>query len=148
MTTPQQLLSFALSQCSVSVSSYTVSGFAKGDALTVEFPNDDFEIETGSDGYHTLIEKYGGDLADGMMRLQQGNPLIAAFRTLHEASRTAGGVAYQFRAVNKKSPDEKVVGKLVFKKRTPIKWADTAQPAEIPFFLIVESIQGGTLLSA
>jgi len=147
-TDPKQLLSFALSKCAITISSYTVSGFAKGDALTVEFTNDDFMVEAGSDGLYTLIEQVGGDLADGMIRLQQGNTLISVMRSLHKASLAAGGVAYQFRADNTKSPDEFITGKLIFKKKFPYKWGDSAQPMEIPFFLIVEQEQGGTLLQA
>lgn len=138
-------VTFALGQCSVQVSSYTVTGFASGDALTVEFPNDDFEKEDSSDGLVTFVQKHNST-ADGMIRLGQGNPLITIMRQLHEASLFAGGITYQFTAINLKSPDEMVIGRLMFKKRIPIKWGDTVQHAEIPFFLVVEKIAGGTIL--
>jgi hypothetical protein len=122
-----------------------VSGFAEGDALTVEFPNDDFEMQNSSDGQVIYIQKHN-DVADGMIRLGQGNPLTDLMRQLHEASLAAGGLSYDFSAINLKSPTELVQGKMVFKKRVPVKWADTAQPAEIPFFLTVSVISGGNIL--
>jgi hypothetical protein len=121
-----------------------MSGFAEGDALTVEYSNDDFEVQNSSDGEAIFVQKHNS-VADGMLRLGQGNLLIPLLRQLHEASLTAGGLTYAFSAVNLKSPDELVRGNLIFKKRIPIKWADTASPAEIPFFLQVSLISGGSI---
>lgn len=137
-------VTFALSMCSVQISSFNMTGFAPGDALTIEFPNDDFDKEDSSDGLVTFIMKHQST-ADGVIRLGQGNALIAIMRQLHEASLAVGGLTYQFSCINLKSPDEMAVGKLMFKKRLPIKWGDAIQHAEIPFFLVVEKIAGGTI---
>lgn len=143
---PPQTRTFSLQFCSVNVATLpALSGFAEGDALTVEFPNDDFEVQQSSDGEAIGVQKHN-TMADGMLRLGMGSPLITLLRQLHEASLAAGGLTYPFSAINLKSPDEIVTGDLLFKKRIPIKWGDTAQPAEIPFFLNVTKIAGGTLL--
>ncbi len=143
---PPQTRTFSLQFCAVTVGTLpALSGFAEGDALTVEFPNDDFEVQNSSDGEAIGVQKHN-TVADLMIRLGQGNPLITQLRQLHEASLAAGGITYPFSAINLKSPDELVTGDLLFKKRIPIKWGDTAQPAEIPAFLNVTQIVGGTLL--
>lgn len=141
MPTP---VTFALSKCSVQFSTFTVRGFAPGDALTIEFPNDDVDKEDSSDGLVTFILKHQST-ADGVIRLGQGNPLIAIMRQLHEASLAAGGITYPFSCINLKSPDELCVGKAMLKKRIPLKWGDGIQHAEVPFFLVVEKLSGGTI---
>lgn len=136
---------FSLQFCSITVSTLpALSGFAEGDALTVEYPNDDFEKQESSDGQVIWVQKHNST-ADGMIRLGQGNSLISLLRQLHQASVDAGGITYQFSAKNLKSPDELVTGNLMFKKHIPIKWGDTAQPAEIPFDLLVTAIAGGDI---
>jgi hypothetical protein len=143
---PNTTRTFSLQFCSVTLGTLpAVSGFAEGDAMTVEFPNDDFEVQNSSDGESIFVQKHN-QVADGMIRLGQGNPLIDLIRALHEASLVAGGLSYDFSAINLKSPTELVKGKMVFKKRIPVKWADTAQPAEIPFYINVSAIAGGNIL--
>lgn len=122
-----------------------ITGYAEGDAVVMEFPNDDFERQESSDGFVIWIQKHNTVL-EGMLRLGQGNPVISQLRQLHEASRNAGGILYPYSAKNLKSPDEAVSGGLIFKKRAPIKWGDTAQPVEIPFDLQPTVYGGGTLL--
>jgi len=143
--TGKTTVTFDLEQCSIIVASIPMSGFAPGDGLTIEFPNDDFDKEDSSDGLVTFVRKHN-HTADGQLRLGQGNPLIATLRQLHEASLAAGGLTYPFLCRNLKSLDEQVVGKLLFKKRIPLKWGDGMQHAEIPFFLVVEKIEGGTYI--
>ena len=138
-------VTFSMQFVSVSISSLTMSGFAEGEGVSLDFPSDDFDLQAGSDGFAIFVQKHNPVL-DGTIRLTQGNPLIAQIRLLHEASLAAGGVTYPFTAINLKSPDEVCTGALLFKKRIPIKWADSAQPAEIPFFLTVSSMTGGTLI--
>jgi hypothetical protein len=136
---------FSLQFCSITVSTLpALTGFAEGDALTLEYPNDDFEAQESSDGEVIWVQKHNSNM-DGMIRLGQGNSLISLLRQLHQASLDAGGLSYQFSATNLKSPDESVTGLLVFKKHIPIKWGDTAQPAEVPFGLTVTSIAGGAI---
>jgi hypothetical protein len=138
-------VTFSLQFCSINVDSLTLSGFAEGDALTLEFPNDDFEKQESSDGEVIFVQKHNSTL-DGMLRLGQGVPGVSQLRQLHELSLAAGGVTYQFSAVNLKSADEICTGSLLFKKRAPIKWGDTGQPVEFPFFLTVTQIAGGTII--
>ena len=137
-------VTFSLKHCSINVDSLTMSGFAEGDALTLEFPNDDFEKQESSDGNVIFVQKHNSVL-DGMLRLGQGIPLIPLLRQLHENSLAAGGLHYSFSAVNLKSDDEICKGLLLFKKRAPIKWGDAGQPVEFPFFLTVTAMAGGTI---
>lgn len=139
-------VSFSLAHCAVSVSTFTMSGFADGDALKLEFPNEDFEIQYSSDGHSIAVMKHDGAKCDGVIRLGQGNMLIAMLRQLHEASLRAGGIRYPFSAVNTKSPDERAAGSLLFMGRIPILWGDTAQAAEFKFDLAVTEFTGGTLI--
>lgn len=138
-------VTFSLQFCSINIDTLTMSGMAEGDALTLEFPNDDFEKQESSDGNVIFVQKHNSTL-DGMLRLGQGVPLISLLRQLHEASLLAGGLTYQFSAVNLKSADEIVKGALLFKKRPPIKWGDTGQPVEFPFFLAVTVMAGGVII--
>ena len=138
-------VTFSLQFCSINIASVPISGFAEGDALTLEYPNDDFEKQESADGNVIYIQKHNNTL-DGMLRLGQGVPHIGLLRQLHEASLTAGGINYDFSAVNLKSTDELCKGKLLFKKRPPIKWGDTGQPVEFPFFLAATVITGGTII--
>ncbi len=136
---------FSLQFCSVTLGTLpAMSGFAEGDALTVEYPNDDFEPQQGSDGEVIWVQKHNS-VADTVLRLAQGNPLISLIRQLHEASLLAGGVTYQFSAINLKSPDEFVKGQAMIKKRPPVKWSDTGQPVEIMIGLNVSAMAGGTI---
>jgi len=138
---------FSMNYVATSIASLPiVTGYAEGDGLTIEFPNDDFERQESSDGFVIWVQKHN-TVAECMLRLGQGNPLIALIRTLHQASLLAGGLHYQFGAANLKSLDEVVSGSMIFKKHVPIKWSDTGQPAEIPFDLQVSNIAGGTLLA-
>jgi len=139
---------FSLNFCSVIMAGVgPIEGFAEGDALMLEFPNDDFERQESSDGYVVWVQKHN-TVCEGMLRLGQGNPLIALLRQLHDASKSAGGFLYSFTAENIKSPDERAAGSIIFKKNIPIKWSDTAQPAEIPFDFQPTVFAGGTLLPA
>lgn len=138
-------VTFSLQYCSINIDSLTMSGMAEGDALTLEYPNDDFEKQESSDGNVIYIQKHNSVL-DGMLRLGQGVPLIGLLRNLHEASLLAGGLNYSFSAVNLKSNDEICKGSLLFKKRPPIKWGDTGQPVEFPFFLAATVMAGGTII--
>ncbi len=139
-------VSFSLDFCSVNFSNVTMSGFAEGDGMVLEFPDDDFEFQHSSDGLIIAIKKHNV-ACDGMIRLGQGNLLITVMRQLHEASLAAGGIWYPFFAKNLKSPDEVAAGSAMLTKRIPFKWSDTAQPAEIPFKLAVTQFAGGTLLA-
>ena len=123
-----------------------VTGYAEGDGLTLEFPNDDFERQESSDGDVIWVQKYN-TVAEGMLRLGQGNALISLIRLLHEQSKAAGGLHSPFTAATLKRPDEVVAGKLIFKKTIGIKWADTPQAVEVPFDLKITKIEGGTILS-
>jgi hypothetical protein len=123
-----------------------VTGFAEGDGLTLEYPNDDFERQESSDGLVIWVQKHN-TVCEGVLRLGQGIYLISLIRQLHEASLAAGGVFYPFSYKNLKSPDEYAAGQMIFKKRIPIKASDSAQPAEIPFDLQASVFAGGTLLA-
>jgi hypothetical protein len=144
MTTSKTPVTFSLQFVSITISSFVMSGFPEGDAATFVFGNDDFEKSESSDGFVIFVQKHNNTL-DGMIRLQQGNPLIAQLRALHEASLAAGGLHYPFMAKNLKSPDELVRGSLLFKKRFDIKWGDSANPVEVPFFLTTDNMDGGTI---
>ena len=136
---------FSLQFCPVNISTLpALTGFAEGDALTLEFPNDDWEVQESSDGEVIFIQKHNSTM-DGMIRLGQGNSLISLMRQLHQASLDAGGISYQFSAKSLKSPDEAITGRLMFKKHAPFKWGDTAQPAEFPFSLVVTMLAGGDI---
>lgn len=137
-------VTFSLQFVAITISSFIMSGFPEGDAATFAYPNDDFEKSESSDGFVIFVQKHNSTL-DGMLRLQQGNPRIVQMRALHEASRNAGGITYPFTALNLKSPDEIVRGSLLFKKRFDIKWGDSANPVELPFFLTADEMAGGTL---
>ncbi len=136
-------VSFALNQCSVTISTFTLTGYAAGDAVSIEFPSDDFEMEVGSDGFVTYVQKHN-TTADVVIRLAQGNPLVDQLRALHETSRQAGGVTWPFNARNLKST-ESASGKLMFKKHPPIKWADSVQPIEFTASLSEVKISGGLI---
>ncbi len=138
-------VTFSLQFVSINISSFTLSGFAEGDAMTLEYPNDDFEMQASSDGLVIFIQKHN-PTCDGMIRLGQGNALISPLRQLHQLSLDAGGIHYPFTAKNLKSPDEEAAGSLLFKKQPPIKWSDSAQPAEFAFFLTASRFAGGTIL--
>lgn len=138
-------VTFSLNFISVTIGPVgPLAGYAEGDAVVMEFPNDDFERQESTDGFTIWVQK-NNTVLEGMIRLGQGNPFIALLRDLHAASLAAGGIMYPFTAVNLKSTDEKVSGNLIFKKRAPIKWADTAQPVEFPFDLQPTIYGGGTL---
>jgi hypothetical protein len=136
---------FSLNHCAIVMGGLgPFEGFAEGDALTLEQPNDDFESQESSDEHIIWVQKHASKM-DGMLRLGQGNPLISAVKLLHEASRKAGGILYSFSAKNLKSTDELASGVIILKKRISLKWGDTAQPAEIPFDFLPSVYVGGTL---
>jgi hypothetical protein len=139
-------VTFSLNFCAVNLANLpAVTGFAEGDALNLEYPNDDFERQESSDGLVIWVQKHN-TVVEGVLRLGQGNYLVALIRTLHEASKAAGGLLYPFSAKNLKSPDELAAGQMMIKKGPPIKWSDTAQPVEINFDLQASVFAGGTLL--
>lgn len=141
---PLTPVTFSLQFVSLTISSFSLSGFPEGDALTLEYPNDDFEKHESSDGFVIFVQKHN-NAVDGMFRLQQGNPLISPMRQLVKASKLAGGIHYPFLAKNLKSPDEIAQGKMLFKVQPPIRFADSAQPAEFKFFLTPKQFAGGAI---
>lgn len=143
---PPVTRTFSLNFCSVTLGTLPpFTGFAEGDAATMAYPNDDFEMQQSSDGHVIWVQKHN-TVADVSIRLGQGNPLTALVRQLHVASLQAGGILYPFNAINLKSTDEIVAGQAMIKKQPEIKWADTAQPIEIMLGLSASTFAGGTIL--
>jgi hypothetical protein len=136
-----KIRSFDLNFLAVTIGSLAMSGFAEGDALTIAFTGDDFEVVQGSDGEVLFIRKHNS-VADLTLRLAQGNPLIDQVRILHQLSLDAGGLTWDFLAQNLKGSD-RAVGQLMIKKFPDHKWADSNQPVEITGSLVVSDFSGG-----
>ena len=141
---PPVTRTFSLNFCSVTLGTLPAfTGFAEGDAVTMGYPNDDFEMQQSSDGHVIWVQKHN-TVVDVAIRLGMGNPMTALVRQLHKANKLAGGVLYPFNAINLKSTDEIVSGQAMIKKEPEIKWADTAQPIEIALGVSASTFAGGT----
>lgn len=142
---PPQTRTFSLNFCALSLSSLQFSGFANGDGFTMTYPNDDFEMSQGSDGFVIWIQKHNS-VVDVTLRLAQGNPLTALVRQLHVASLAAGGILYPFQYINLKSTDEIVAGQAMIKKQPDIGGGDSEKPVEIALGLTATTFAGGTYI--
>ncbi len=137
---------FSLNQISVTIGSLKFTGFAEGDAVTLSWTNDDFEVVQGSDGNVVFIQKHNS-VVDGVIRLTQGNDLIDQVNSLHAASVGAGGVLYPM-GYKELQGTGQVTGSAMFKKYADKKAADSGQPIEIPFHLVPATWDGGLLIPA
>jgi hypothetical protein len=142
---PPIIRSFDLQFLAVTLGTLTIRGWADGDALIGEFPNDDFELISGADGEVLVIRKHNS-VADITLRIAQGNPLIDQVRQLHEASLQSGTLAYPFEAVNLRGT-ERMAGGAVIKKRPRMAFSDSSQPVEINIGLVVSAWDGGFQVS-
>jgi len=146
MPGPQTSVSFSLQFCSITIGSLPpMGGFPEGDALKIAFDGDDFEQQNSSDGFVVYVQKHN-NTCTLTLRIQQGHYLIPLLRQLIEASRAAGGIFYPFSAINLKSTDEIVAGKLLFKKQPDLSWSDGASPVEFTASLQPTMFAGGSII--
>lgn len=134
--------SFDMNFVAITLGSFPFSGFADGDACTIAFGGDDWEVVQGSDGEVLYVRKNNA-VAEVTLRLAQGNPLIDQTKILHKTSLAAGGLVWPFAAANLKGTDN-VTGNLMIMKYPDLKFSDSAQPVEIKGSLTVDQFVGGT----